>query len=54
LKSVEVAGQVFANVTASIDAQPCASDLNIGVKVLRHFLITTDFAHHAMWLQPRR
>jgi hypothetical protein len=54
LKSLEVAGQVFANVTASIDAQPSASDLNIGVKVLRHFLITTDFAHHAVWLQPRR
>jgi predicted aspartyl protease len=53
LKSVELAGQVFTNVTAAIDAQPSASDVNIGVNVLRHFMITTDFANHAVWLNPR-
>jgi hypothetical protein len=50
LKSLELAGQVFTNVTAAIDAQPSASDVNIGVNILRHFVITTDFANHAVWL----
>jgi len=36
-----------------IDAQPSAADLNVGISVLRHFLITTDFAAHAVWLEPR-
>jgi hypothetical protein len=40
-------------VTATIDAQPSASDVNIGVNVLRHFFITTDFKKHALWLEPR-
>jgi predicted aspartyl protease len=50
LKSLELAGQVFTNVTAAIDAQPSASDVNIGLNILRHFVITTDFANHAVWL----
>jgi hypothetical protein len=29
-----------------------SSALNVGVSLLRHFLITTDFAGHAVWLQP--
>ena len=29
-----------------------ASDLNIGTSILRHFLITTDFPNHAIWLEP--
>lgn len=53
LHSLEVAGRRFNAVAAAIDPQPSASDLNIGVSVLRHFLITSDFAAHALWLQPR-
>jgi hypothetical protein len=40
-------------VPASIDPQSSASDVNIGVAILRHFWITTDFANHAVWLDPR-
>ena len=54
LYSLEVAGQRFTDVPAAIDAHSSASDLNIGVAILRHFVITTDFANHALWLEPRR
>jgi predicted aspartyl protease len=54
LKSLEVAGISFADLDAAIDSQPSATDVNIGVDVLRHFLITTDFKNHALWLEPRR
>jgi Aspartyl protease len=53
LRSLEVAGRSFADVPASIDPQSSASDINIGVAILRHFWITTDFASHAVWLDPR-
>jgi len=53
LRSLVVAGKRFQDVPAAIDAQPSASDLNVGISVLRHFLITTDFAAHAVWLEPR-
>jgi len=54
LRTLEVAGRTFTDVSAAIDAQPSASDVNIGVNILRHFAITTDFANHAVWLAPRR
>lgn len=53
LRTLEVAGQTLADVEAAIDPNPSASDLNIGVSVLRHFRITTDYAQHAVWLEPR-
>jgi hypothetical protein len=53
LHSLELAGRIFADVPAAIDTQPSASDVNVGVAVLQHFLITTDFARHVVWLQPR-
>jgi predicted aspartyl protease len=53
LRSLEVAGKRFDDVPAAVDVQPSASDINIGVSVLRHFWITTDFADHAVWLEPR-
>ena len=28
------------------------SDLNVGVAVLRRFVVTTDYAGHAAWLLP--
>ncbi len=54
LKSLEVAGQVYTDAAAAIDAQPSATEVNIGVNVLRHFFITTDFENHVLWLEPRR
>jgi predicted aspartyl protease len=54
LRTLEVAGQVLANVEAAIDPNPSASDVNIGVSVLRHFRITTDYSRHVVWLEPRR
>ena len=53
LRSLEVAGRTFTRVPAAIDAQPSAADVNLGISVLRHFLITTDFAAHQLWLEPR-
>jgi len=53
LHSLEVAGRTFREVPAAIDSQPSAADLNIGVSILRHFVITSDFAAHTLWLQPR-
>jgi hypothetical protein len=52
LRTIEVAGRRFSDVSAAIDSQPSASDVNIGVGLLRHFHITTDFANHAVWLEP--
>jgi predicted aspartyl protease len=54
LKSVRIAGLTFRNVRAAIDEQSNAADANIGVRLLRRFRITTDFARKAVWLEPRR
>jgi hypothetical protein len=53
IKSLEVAGSQLKNVAASIDPNPTASDVNIGVSILRHFRITTDFSEGAVWLEAR-
>ena len=53
LGDLELAGRRFTGVVAAIDPQPSASDLNIGVSILRHFRITTDFANHSVWLDAR-
>ena len=50
---LEVAGKHFHNLTATIDDQPSANDLNIGTSILREFLMTTDFNQHAVWLAPQ-
>jgi predicted aspartyl protease len=52
LRSIEIAGSRFNDVPAAIDSHPSASDVNIGVDLLRRFRITTDFANHAVWLEP--
>jgi len=54
IHALEIAGIKFTNVEASVDPHASASDVNIGVSILRHFRITTDFANHAVWLDPRR
>jgi predicted aspartyl protease len=53
LRSLELAGRRFESVRAAIDAQDTASAVNLGVSLLRHFVITTDFAGRAVWLQPQ-
>jgi len=53
LHTLEIAGQRLTDLPAAIDTRPSASDVNIGIEVLRHFLITTDFARHVVWLEPR-
>ena len=54
LKSLEVAGLKLPDVPASIDEGDSATDLNVGISVLRHFVITTDFRAHALWLETAR
>jgi Aspartyl protease len=54
LHTLEIAGRKFTDVEAALDQNASASDVNIGVSVLRHFRITTDFANHVVWLDPRR
>jgi predicted aspartyl protease len=53
LRNLRVAGREFRDVPAAIDPGETASDLNIGTSILRHFVITTDFAQGAVWLEPR-
>ncbi len=54
LRSLTIAGRTFTNVRAAIDPGETASDLNIGTSILRHFVITTDFAGRQVWLEPRQ
>lgn len=53
LRSLDIAGQRLTDLPAAIDTRPSASDVNIGVEVLRRFLITTDFARRVVWLEAR-
>jgi len=53
LRSLDIAGQRLTDLPAAIDTRPSASDVNIGISVLRRFLITTDFARHVVWLETR-
>jgi len=54
LKTLEIAGVTLRDVAAALDDGDSATDLNVGISVLRHFVITTDFRAHALWLEPRR
>lgn len=53
LRTFTIAGRTFTNVRAAIDPGATASDLNIGTSILRHFILTTDFAGRQVWLEPR-
>ena len=54
LRSLVIAGRRFENLAAAIDPQDSASDLNVGLSVLQHFVVTTDFPGRAVWLRQAR
>ena len=53
LKHLDIAGRRFNDLVAAIDANPNASDCNVGTQVLRAFGIVADFSQRAVWLEPR-
>lgn len=53
LSTITIAGKTFTKVRAAIDDQDSQSDANVGVNLLRHFIVTTDFPGHKLWLKPR-
>lgn len=53
LATLELAGTTFRDVEADVDPLGNAGDLNLGVRILRHFIIVTDFAQQRVWLEPR-
>jgi hypothetical protein len=42
------------DVAASLDEGDSATDPNVGISVLRPFVVTTDFRARALSLEPRR
>ncbi len=54
IKSLDLGGLHLRDVPAAIDDQSNAGELNVGTSVLKHFLITVDFAGQSVWLQPKR
>jgi predicted aspartyl protease len=53
LATLEFAGAVFHDIEAAVDETENAGELNIGVRLLRKFRITTDFSDRAVWMEPR-
>ncbi len=53
LKSMTIGQRLFVDIPVIVDAGENASDLNLGTSVLRHFVVTTDFGNHRLWLQPK-
>lgn len=54
LGSVTIAGETFQDVVAAIDPTENAVPANIGVSLLRRFVMTIDFGDGALWLAPRK
>lgn len=53
LDSLEIGGRTFRDVEAAVDDTENAGELNIGVRLLRNFKITTDFDQRSIWLDQR-
>lgn len=52
LGAVEIAGMTFTDVVAAVDTTTQAADANVGVSLLRHFVLTIDFPADKVWLAP--
>lgn len=52
LREIEVGGARFADVEAGIDETETAEAANVGVRILKNFRITVDYADRRLWLQP--
>lgn len=59
--ALQLAGTTLRDIEADVDPLDNAGELNLGVKILRQFIIVTDFAQHRIWLsahpthdQPQR
>ncbi len=53
LRDLQVAGVTFKELEGDVDPMSNAGDLNLGVRILRAFVIVTDFPQHRIWLTPR-
>ncbi|MFM5894040.1 MAG: retropepsin-like aspartic protease [Novosphingobium sp.] len=53
LKNITIGQKIFIDIPVIVDASENASDLNLGTSVLRHFVVTTDFGNHRLWLRPK-
>jgi hypothetical protein len=53
LGTLEIAGTTFTDIEAAVDSMDNAGDLNLGVRILRRFIIVTDFARQRIWLESR-
>jgi Aspartyl protease len=49
---LELGGKTLHDIEAEVDPMDNAGDLNLGVRILRQFMIVTDFAQHRIWLLP--
>lgn len=49
---LEVAGRAVSVGEAAVEPSDQAADATIGIDVLRHFRIVSDFAGRAVWLDP--
>lgn len=54
LRNLVIAAHEYCDVRAAIDPGETASNLNIATSIRRDFIITTDFAGGAIWLEPRK
>lgn len=54
LDSVTVGEAEFGEVVAAVDPTEDAPDANVGVSILRNFVIIVDFADNALWLAKRQ
>lgn len=50
IHTLRVANHVFHDVPATIDAGKNATDLNIGISILRRFRLVLDFSEQKIWL----
>ena len=51
LRSLVIAGHEIRDVSAAIDATGSATTLNVGVEVMRHFRMVSDFKAQRLWLR---